>query len=124
MLRLFVRRYSISEDLIMFDITKVNAVAFAGRSDAEIAAEIGIRLAVLDDYNDYREKHCPSLTFIGSDYVYSANQPCWDKFVKTFNEFKTKEVQRKRQRKVVCWTWGSVIAATAVAAVVIIAKSK
>jgi hypothetical protein len=64
MLRLFVRRYSISEDLTMFDITKVNAVAFAGRSDAEIAAEIGIRLAVLDDYNDYREKHCPSLTFI------------------------------------------------------------
>ena len=108
----------------MFDITKVNAVAFAGRSDAEIAAEIGMRLAVLDEYNVYREKHCPSLTFIGPDYVYSANQHSWDKFVKTFNEFKVKETKRERERKIVCWTWGGVIAATAVAAVVIIAKSK
>ena len=39
MLRLFVRRYSISEDLTMnIDINKANPVAFAGQSETEIKA--------------------------------------------------------------------------------------
>ena len=108
----------------MFDITKVNALAFAGKSNAEIEAEITARQAVLKEYLAYRNTNCPSLTYIGEDYVYSANQYSWDKFAATFTSFKEKEIQRKRNRKIVCWTWGGVVAATAVAAAVIVAKSR
>jgi hypothetical protein len=52
------------------------------------------------------------------------SQKVWDNFAKNFAEFKAKEIQRARSRKITCWTWGGVIAATAVAAVVIVAKSR
>ena len=105
------------------DITKANPVVFAGQSPAEITAELARRAVLMEEYEKYRETTC-GLTYADSSLIYNVSQKVWDKFAANFAEFKRKEIERARSRKITCWTWGGVIAATAVAAVVIVAKSK
>ena len=105
------------------DITKANPVAFAGQSPAEIKAELERRALLMAEYEKYRET-TRGLFYADSILIYNVSQKVWDKFAANFAEFKRKEIERKRNRKITCWTWGGVIAATAAAAVVIVAKSR
>ena len=105
------------------DINKANPLAFVGLSETEIKAELERRVLVIAEYEKYRERS-PGLVYTDSSLIYSVSQRVWDKFAANFAEFKRKEIERARNRKITCWTWGGVIAATAVAAVVIVAKSK
>ena len=105
------------------DINKANPLAFVGLSETEIKAELERRALLMAEYEKYRET-TPGLVYADSILIYNVSQKAWDNFAKNFTEFKRKEIERKRNRKITCWTWGGVIAATAVAAVVIVAKSK
>ena len=105
------------------DITKANPVVFAGQSPAEIKAELERRAVIITEYEKYRES-TRGLAYVDSILIYNVSQKAWDNFAANFAEFKRKEIERARNRKITCWTWGGVIAATAVAAVVIVAKSK
>ena len=105
------------------DINKANPVAFAGQSPAEIKAELERRALLMAEYEKYRET-TRGLVYADSILIYNVSQKVWDKFAANFAEFKRKEIERKRNRKITCWTWGGVIAATAAAAVVIVAKSR
>ena len=105
------------------DINKANPVAFAGQSETEIKAELERRALVMAEYEKYRET-TRGLVYADSILIYNVSQKVWDKFAANFAEFKRKEIERKRNRKITCWTWGGVIAATAAAAVVIVAKSR
>ncbi len=105
------------------DINKANPVAFAGQSETEIKAELERRALLMAEYEKYRET-TRGLVYADSILIYNVSQKVWDKFAANFAEFKRKEIERKRNRKITCWTWGGVIAATAAAAVVIVAKSR
>ena len=105
------------------DINKANPVAFAGQSETEIKAELERRALLMAEYEKYRET-TRGLVYADSILIYNVPQKVWDKFAANFAEFKRKEIERKRNRKITCWTWGGVIAATAAAAVVIVAKSR
>ena len=105
------------------DINKANPVAFAGQSETEIKAELERRALLMAEYEKYRET-TRGLVYADSILIYNVSQKVWDKFANNFAEFKRKEIERARSRKITCWTWGGVIAATAAAAVVIVAKSK
>lgn len=105
------------------DINKANPVAFAGQSETEIKAELERRALLMAEYEKYRET-TRGLVYADSILIYNVSQKVWDKFAANFAEFKRKEIERARSRKITCWTWTGVIAATAVAAVVIVAKSK
>ena len=105
------------------DMSKVNPMAFEGKSEAEIIAELQRRALVMAEYEKYRET-TRGLFYADSILIYNVSQKVWDKFAANFAEFKRKEIERARSRKITCWTWGGVIAATAAAAVVIVAKSK
>ena len=105
------------------DINKANPVAFAGQSPAEIKAELERRAVIITEYEKYRES-TRGLAYVDSILIYNVSQKAWDNFAANFAEFKRKEIERARGRKIAGWTWGGVIAATAAAAVVIVAKSK
>ena len=105
------------------DINKANPVAFAGQSETEIKAELERRALLMAEYEKYRET-TRGLVYVDSILIYNVSQKAWDNFAANFAEFKRKEIERKRNRKITCWTWGGVIAATAAAAVVIVAKSR
>ena len=105
------------------DINKANPVAFADQSKTEIKAELERRALLMAEYEKYRET-TRGLVYADSILIYNVSQKVWDKFAANFAEFKRKEIERKRNRKITCWTWGGVIAATAAAAVVIVAKSR
>lgn len=123
-LRLFVRCYSIFEDITMnIDITKANPLAFAGYSEAEIKAELERRQLVMAEYEKYRES-TGGLTYADSSLIYNVSQKVWDKFAKDFAEFKLREVERARGRKIAGWTCAGVLASATIGAIVLIAKSR
>ena len=105
------------------DITKANPVAFAGYNEAEIKAELERRAVLMEEYEKYRET-TRGLVYVDSILIYNVSQKVWDKFAKNFNEFKAKEIERARGRKIACWTCAGVLTSAAIGAIVLLAKSR
>ena len=105
------------------DITKANPVAFAGYSEAEIKAELERRALVITEYEKYRET-TRGLVYADSILIYNVSQKVWDEFAKNFAEFKAKEIERARGRKIAGWTCAGVLTAAAIGAVVLLAKAR
>ena len=105
------------------DITKANPVAFAGQSETEIKAELERRAAVMAEYEKYRES-TRGLAYVDSILIYNVSQKAWDNFAANFAEFKRKEIERARGRKIAGWTCGGVLTAAAIGAVVLLAKAR
>ena len=107
----------------MIDMTKVNPVAFEGKSEAEIKAELERRQTIMAEYEKYRET-TRGLVYVDSALIYNVSQKVWDDFAKNFAEFKVKEIQRARGRKIARWTCAGVLTSAAIGAIVLIAKSR
>jgi len=105
------------------DITKANPVAFEGKSEAEIKAELERRQLVMAEYEKYRES-TRGLAYADSILIYNVSQKVWDNFAKNFAEFKAKEIQRARGRKIAGWTCAGVLTGAAIGAIVLLAKSR
>ena len=105
------------------DITKANPVAFAGYSEAEIKAELERRQLVMAEYEKYRET-TRGLVYVDSILIYNVSQKAWDNFAANFAEFKAKEIQRARGRKIAGWTCAGVLTGAAIGAIVLLAKSR
>jgi hypothetical protein len=105
------------------DINKANPAAFAGQSPAEIKAELERRALVIAEYEKYRES-TRGLTYADSSLIYNVSQKVWDKFAKNFAEFKLREVERARGRKIAGWTCAGVLTGAAIGAIVLLAKSR
>ena len=105
------------------DITKANPVAFEGKSEAEIKAELERRQLVMAEYEKYRET-TRGLVYVDSALIYSVSQKVWDNFSKNFEEFKAKEIERARGRKIAGWTCAGVLTGAAIGAIVLLAKSR
>ena len=105
------------------DITKANPLAFAGYSEAEIKAELERRQLVMTEYEKYRET-TPGLAYADSFLIYNVSQKVWDNFSKNFAEFKAKEIERARGRKIAGWTCAGVLTGAAIGAIVLLAKSR
>ena len=105
------------------DITKANPVAFAGYNEAEIKAELERRALVIEEYEKYRES-TRGLVYADSILIYNVSQKVWDSFAKNFAEFKAKEIQRARGRKIAGWTCAGVLTGAAIGAIVLLAKSR
>ena len=105
------------------DITKANPVAFAGKSETEIKAELERRAAVMAEYENIRQ-NTKGLLYVDSFIIYDVSQEVWDKFAANFAEFKAKEIQRARGRKIAGWTCAGVLTGAAIGAIVLLAKSR
>lgn len=105
------------------DINKANPVAFAGQSPAEIKAELERRALVMAEYEKYRET-TRGLVYADSILIYNVSQKVWDKFAANFAEFKAKEIERARGRKIAGWTCAGVLTGAAIGAIVLLAKSR
>ena len=105
------------------DINKANPVAFVGLSETEIKAELERRALLMAEYEKYRET-TRGLVYVDSILIYNVSQKVWDKFAKNFNEFKAKEIERARGRKIAGWTCAGVLTSAAIGAIVLLAKSR
>ena len=105
------------------DMTKVNPVAFEGKSEAEIKAELERRALLIAEYEKCRES-TRGLTYADSILIYNVSQKVWDKFAANFAEFKRKEIERARGRKIAGWTCAGVLTGAAIGAIVLLAKSR
>ena len=105
------------------DINKANPMAFAGQSPAEIKAELERRAVIITEYEKYRES-TRGLAYVDSILIYNVSQKAWDKFAANFAEFKLREVERARGRKIAGWTCAGVLTGAAIGAIVLLAKSR
>ena len=105
------------------DITKANPVAFAGYNEAEIKAELERRALVIEEYEKYRES-TRGLAYVDSILIYNVSQKAWDNFAANFAEFKRKEIERARGRKIARRTCAGVLTSAAIGAIVLLAKSR
>ena len=105
------------------DINKANPVAFAGQSETEIKAELERRALLMAEYEKYRET-TRGLVYADSILIYNVSQKAWDNFAANFAEFKRKEIERARGRKIAGWTCVGVLTSAAIGAIVLLAKSR
>ena len=105
------------------DMSKVNPVAFEGKSQDEIIAELQRRAVLMAEYEKYRET-TRGLVYADSSIIYNVSQKVWDNFAKNFAEFKLREVERARGRKIAGWTCAGVLTGAAIGAIVLLAKSR
>ena len=105
------------------DMSKVNPVAFEGKSQDEIIAELQRRAVLMEEYEKYRET-TRGLVYVDSILIYNVSQKVWDNFAANFAEFKRKEIERARGRKIAGWTCAGVLTGAAIGAIVLLAKSR
>ena len=105
------------------DINKANPVAFVGLSETEIKAELERRAVIITEYEKYRES-ARGLAYVDSSLIYNVSQKAWDNFAANFAEFKRKEIERARGRKIAGWTCAGVLTSAAIGAIVLLAKSR
>ena len=105
------------------DINKANPVAFVGLSETEIKAELERRALLMAEYEKYRET-TRGLVYVDSILIYNVSQKAWDNFAANFAEFKRKEIERARGRKIAGWTCAGVLTSAAIGAIVLLAKSR
>ena len=105
------------------DINKANPVAFVGLSETEIKAELERRALLMAEYEKYRET-TRGLVYVDSILIYNVSQKVWDNFAANFAEFKRKEIERARGRKIAGWTCAGVLTGAAIGAIVLLAKSR
>jgi len=88
---------------MVIDFTRVNKAAFAGQTEAQISAEIGRRMAILDEYNSIKNKDRNVVFVVSEHEVYNGSNEAWSQLQTRISSYKNDaEKHRKTRRNTVC----------------------